>query len=64
MFGYGKPQGRNTNVDFDDFGQVLTSLGIDKNASQEQLWKIYGSAKDRGDVKVTGTLDKYFDWWN
>ena len=63
-FGFGKGGGRKSYAGGDDFGQVLTSLGISAMASQQQLWKIYNAAESRGDVNITETLDKYFDWWN
>ena len=72
MFGFGKPSsainmptsgGRNTNVPFDDFGEVLSSMGINPQTSQEDLWKIYEESIKKGNSKIVNTLDKYYDWW-
>ena len=70
MYGYGRPPSAikrghsNRNVDFDDFGQVLSSLGIHPRTNQKDLQKIYEQAVESRNKEVVLTLDKYFDWWN
>ena len=64
-FGFGiETDKHESSNDFGDFGQVLTSLGIDPETSQANLQAIYNEAEQNNNTKITSTLDKYYDWWN
>tara|TARA_R100000152_G_scaffold20170_2_gene13260 strand:+ start:1165 stop:1362 length:198 start_codon:yes stop_codon:yes gene_type:complete len=60
-FGHGTEMGDKNLIDFE---KALMKVGIDPNVSQEELWKIYQSAKENNNKEIVSTLDKWFDSWN